>query len=302
MAHKTMMVFFVFMTALLAGLAVLAQAGQVQAPAKPAVPAPTPMTVEKLAENLYWFKGGVMANAGFYVGDKNVFVIDVKMTPEAAKAMIAAIAQITPKPIGEIILTHSDADHVNGLTAFPLGLGITSSDNTRKEMEQAFKDEKMAAYRAYLPNVTFTGHIEVEGLPAMLYCFGPAHTSGDTVVFFPKAKVAFIGDLAFIGRDPLIHRQKGGTSFGLAKTLHEILKLDAAVFIAGHNDPLSRADLEGLVKGIEEKQAKVKDLIAAGKTLDEIKKAMGVEEQSVGGRRWPSLIEVIYLDITEKRF
>jgi len=264
--------------------------------------APEPLSAVKIKGDLYWLKGGIMANSGFYVGDKDVTVIDAKMTPEGAKAMIAMIAQITPKPIGTIILTHSDGDHVNGLTAFPAGLRIISSENTKREMEEAFKDEKMAAYRAYLPTVTFkAGTVFLpEGLPARLANFGPAHTSGDSIVFFPKERAAFVGDLVFLGRDPLVHRQKGGTSFGLVRNLREILMLDADIFISGHNDPETKADILSELKSIQVKQAKVKELLDAGKTLDEIKSALGV--QTPANNRWPSLVEVIYLDLKEKRF
>ena len=281
----------------------VALAGQSAAAAKPAPQAPEPLSAVKIKDNLYWLKGGVMANSGFYVGDKTVTVIDVKMTAEGAKAMIAEIGKITPKPIGTVILTHSDGDHVNGLIAFPAGLRIIASENTRKEMDEAFQDEKMAAYRPYLPNVTFKAGTEflAEGLPAKLYNFGPAHTSGDSVVYFPKERTAFVGDLVFLGRDPLVHRQKGGTSFGLARNLEAILKLEADVFISGHNDPETKADIQGELKSIQEKQAKIKEMIAAGKTLAEIQKTFGIEEPPAGGRRWPSLVEVIYLDITEKR-
>jgi glyoxylase-like metal-dependent hydrolase (beta-lactamase superfamily II) len=283
-----------------AGGSVLAQ--QTAPAAKPAAQAPEPLAAVKIKDNLFWLKGGVMANSGFYIGDKDVTVIDVKMTPEGAKAMIAEIGKITPKPIGTIILTHSDADHVNGLTAFPAGLRIIASENTKKEMEEAFQDEKLAAYRAYLPTLTFKAGQEFrpEGLPARLYSFGPAHTSGDTVVFFPKERTAFVGDLVFLGRDPLVHRQKGGTSFGLARNLDAILKLEADVFISGHNDPETKADIQGELKMIQEKQSKVKELMDASKTLDEIKAAMGV--QTPPNNRWPSLVEVIYLDLKEKRF
>jgi cyclase len=293
----------VLAAALLIGAGAL-YALQTQTAAKPAAQAPAPLTVEKINGDLYWLKGGVMANSGFYVGEKSVTVIDVKMTSDGAKAMIAAIAQVTPKPIGNIILTHSDGDHVNGLTAFPAGLRIIASENTRKEMEEAFKDEKAAALRAYLPTVTFKAGVEyrLEGLPANLINVGPAHTSGDTIVYFPKEAAAFVGDLVFLGRDPLVHRQKGGTSFGLVRNLEALLELSAEVFISGHNDPLTKADIRGELKMIQEKQVKVREMIAAGKTLAEIQKAFGIEEPPAGGRRWPSLVEVIYLDITEKRF
>lgn len=290
-------------SALFAGAAAFGQ--QLQPAAKPALQAPAPMTAEKIKDNLYWFKGGIMANGGFSIAANGVAVIDAKMTPDGAKQMLALIKTVTDKPVTHIILTHSDADHVNGLTGFPKGLIIVSSENTKKEMEEAFRDEKMAAYRDYLPTVTFTAGpaLVLPGLPAiMLMTFGPAHTSGDSVVYFPKEKAAFVGDLVFQGRDPLVHRQKGGTSFGLVRNLQEILKLDADVFISGHNDPETKADIQGELKSIQEKQAKIKDLIAAGKNLDEIKTAFGIEKPPAGGRSWPSLVEVIYLDITEKRF
>jgi glyoxylase-like metal-dependent hydrolase (beta-lactamase superfamily II) len=158
---------------------------------------------------------------------------------------------------------------------------------------------------AYLPNQTFTDDFDLKGLgeEIRLLYFGPAHTSGDVVVFFAAEKVAFIGDLAFIGRDPLIHKLKGGTSFGLAKALKGLLALDAETYIAGHNDSLSKSDIETLLKSIEDKQAKVRDMLNSGKSLDEIKTAFGIAAAAgaPAGRRWPSLIEIIYQDLTEKK-
>jgi cyclase len=285
----------------IAGGTVLAQ--QTAPAAKPASQAvPTPMTVEKIKENLYWFKGGVMANAGFYVGPDGVIVIDAKMTPDGAREMLAGIKTVTDKPVFLIILTHSDGDHVNGLTAFPKGLKILSSAATKSEMEEAFKDEKMADLRVYLPNQVFTKTFSLQAGNDLidLIPLGPAHTGGDTIVYFHSQKAVFVGDLVFLGRDPIVHRQKSGTSFGLVKALQAILALDADVFISGHNDPLTKSDIQGELKMIQEKQAKVKELMDAGKALDEIKAAMGV--QTPPNNRWPSLVEVIYLDLKEKRF
>lgn len=50
------------------------------------------------------------ANAGFFIGEKEVLTIDAKMTEESAKQMIAEIKKLTPNPITTIILTHSDGD------------------------------------------------------------------------------------------------------------------------------------------------------------------------------------------------
>jgi cyclase len=266
---------------------------------------PQAMTVEKVTGNIYMVKGGSGANTGFFIGEKEVLVIDAKMTTDAARLMIEEIKKLTPNPITKLVITHSDGDHVNGLGGFPPGLEIISHAQTKKDMVEAFKEPNLEALQPYLPNKTFTDRMDlsVGAERIQLLHFGPAHTSGDIVVFFPAEKVAFVGDLVFIGRDPLIHHQKGGTSLGLVKTLKALLGLGADRYVAGHTEILSKSDIETLMKSIEDKQAKIKTMIQEGKTLDDIKKALGVEDRAAapGGRRFMSLVEVIYLDLTEKK-
>jgi len=307
---KKRIVFLAFI--FLAGFGIAASSAgnsQAQAQAQPAsksAPQAAPMTLVPLTDGLYMVKGGSGANGGLFIGKKEVLVIDAKMTVESTKVQLAEIAKLTANPVTMIILTHSDGDHVNGLPGFPRGLAIYAHENTKKEMEEAFKDPKMANLLPYLPNKTFdliARAIVFDDEPVLLYYFGPAHTSGNIVVWFPLKKVAFIGDLAFTGRDPLIHRQKGGTSFGYARTLKAMIDLNAETYIGGHSDPLKKADLLALLTSIEEKQAKVKALMDEGKTLEEIKKAFGIEEPPAqpGRPRRPGFIEVIYLDIKENR-
>lgn len=264
----------------------------------------TPLSVEKVKDGIYMAKGGFGANTGFFIGDKGVLCIDAKMSTDAAREEVAAIAKLTALPITTMVLTHSDLDHVNGLGGFPKGIKVISQENAKKDMEAAFKDPNLQALQAYLPSQTFTDKLVLDfgGQTVELLHFGPAHTNGDVVVFFPKEKVAFVGDLAFIGRDPLIHLQKGGSSFGLVKNLKAILNLDADIFISGHNDPLGKPQIQDLASSIEAKQAKVKALAAEGKTLDQIKADFGIKnEAGPGGYSWPSLVEIIYKEITEKK-
>jgi cyclase len=263
----------------------------------------TPMTVEKIRENIYMVKGGAGANTGFVIGDKEVVVIDVKMTPDSGREMLAAIAKVSPLPVTTIILTHSDGDHVNGFPAFPKGLKIIAQEKCLEELEAASKEQPFL--KDYLPTVTFDSALTLKAgtLTLDLRHYGPAHTSGDTVIDIPEASVAFVGDLAFLGRDPLIHRRKNGSSVGLVKTLKAILDYKPAigVFISGHADPLGPADIEGLIRSVQEKQEKIKTLVSEGKTLDEVKKAFGLEDPPAGQMRFPSLVEVIYLELTEKK-
>ena len=300
MAGKTTPIAAFVTIACLGGFAV---AGQAQTTPAQKRPAPEQLSAEQLRDGVYWVKGGSGANTGIIIGSKEVVVIDAKMTEESAKAMLAEIKALTPHPVKHIILTHSDGDHVNGLSGFPKKLTIIAHANAKKDMEEAFKDPRSSALRPYLPTETLTGdrQLTIDGLRLNLHYFGPAHTNGDIVIHLPERKIAFIGDLVFLDRDPLIHRHKGGTSFGLIHTLNEILALDADTFISGHTDPLTKDDIRGVLTSIKEKQAKVKALIEQGKSLDEIKSAFGVAEAPAGARRRrPSLVEIIYQDLLKQ--
>jgi cyclase len=253
-----------------------------------------PVSVHQISPHVYEVRGGDGANCAFIVGDKNVFVIDAKMTSQSAKKMIAAIRKATNKPISHIILTHSDGDHVNGLSGFSGTPDIIAQFNCAKEIEEAneSQEEKIS-----LPNETFdsrmslySGKVQID----LLY-FGPAHTDGDIVILVPGDKVAIAGDLFFKGRDPLIHMNKNGSSFGLVNVLDRLTELDAQTYLSGHAEPVKKTEIEDLRKRIIETQNKVKALTEEGETLDEVKQALGVSTEQ---GRWRSLAEVIYLELT----
>ena len=263
-----------------------------------AQPQPAPLAVEAVKPGVYWAQGGSGANVGILVGAKEAVVIDAKMTAESAQAVLAEVRKLTPNPVRYLVLTHSDGDHVNGLTGFPQGLRIVAHPNCRADLQAA---PNAAALEPWLPNEMAEGKstLKLEGLKVELLHFGPAHTSGDLVVWLPARKVAFVGDLVFLGREPLIHLHKRGTSLGVAHTLKKLLELDADAYISGHAGPAGKEEVRGLLVSLEEKQAKVGAMIRQGKTLDEVKREFGVAAGA--GQRRPGLIEVIYGDLSGKR-
>jgi glyoxylase-like metal-dependent hydrolase (beta-lactamase superfamily II) len=265
---------------------------------------PGALAAEEIADNIYMVTGGV-ANTGFVVGDKEVLAIDAEMTADQAKQMISEIKKVTAKPLTKIILTHSDGDHVSGLSGFPQGLEIIASVKAKEEMANDIKAQNDEALLPYLPTSTFADKMDVELTPEriQLLQFGPAHTSGDIVIFFPDRKLAFVGDLVFIGRDPLIHRHKGGTCSGLIKTLQGLLALDADRYVPGHGSIITKSEIEPVLKNLQEKQDRIKSLIQEGKTLDEAKEVLGVVDPPAKpgmNYRFPSLVETIYLELSGK--
>jgi len=267
----------------------------------PSRPASEPVATKHIRGNLYQVSGGV-GNAFFYVGPDEVLVIDAKISAEVAAQMLAEIKKVTEKPLRRVVLTHSDGDHVNGLTAFPPHLTIISHTNARQDIAQA---NAAATTKLPLPNETFSKDLTlfVGDTEVQLLYYGPAHTNGDIVIYIPSEKAAIVGDLIFVGRDPLVHANKHGSSFGLVSVLKALVQLDADLFLSGHADGVDKKAVEALIAQIEQKQAKVKALVQEGKTLAEVKEAFAVADQPAtpGGRRWPSLVEIIYQELTEKK-
>ncbi len=266
--------------------------------------APAPVTIQPVTLSILLVKGGSGANSGFIVGNREIIAVDAKMSPETIQEALADLKKTVPFPVTRVILTHSDADHVNGLPGFPKGLAVISHEQTKADLVKAA--ETQPELRDYLPTVVFKDELKLKTGKAeiLLKHYGPAHTSGDIVVFIDREQTAYVGDLVFAGRDPLVHRSKNGTTVGLVKTLKALLthkpKIDT--FIPGHGDILTRTEVENEIRDIEIKQDRIKTLVAEGKSLDEVKKIFQVEDRPSAGRpRFMSLVEVIYLELTEKK-
>ena len=67
---------------------------------------------------------GFMSNAGFVVTPAGVIAFDALGTPALGRAMLKAIAKVTPQPVVRVIVSHSHADHVYGLQEFRCGFRV----------------------------------------------------------------------------------------------------------------------------------------------------------------------------------
>jgi cyclase len=272
-------------------------------------PPAAPFMVHQLKPNVYWIEGGG-GNSGVIVGDKGVIVIDAKTTASGGKELLDDIAKITPKPVTTVILTHSDGDHVNGLVSFPAGITIIAHENNKKEQEAALAaGGRGAPPKDHLPTQVVSRNkenLKIDGEKVEVLHWAPAHTSGDLVVYLPTEKIVFTGDIIATQRpDPLIHLEKNGTSEGWITTTKGIAALNADTFVPGHGDVQSKADIQKRLANAETKRAKIKAMVAQGKSLDEIKAAVDPPPppSAPGGGRGPNFAtftEVVYKELTKK--
>lgn len=259
-----------------------------------------PVRLDKISDSLFQILGGRGANGGFYIGDNGVLVIDSKMTEESVEQTIAEIRKITDKPIKYLVNTHSDGDHIAGNRYFPTSVIIIAHENCREEFFHPQRDGKPSAWQApelapYVPSLTYREKLDIYlgNKKVELRYFGVGHTKGDTVVFFPEEKTAFLGDQIFMGRPQLIHSYKGGNSFSHVKALTKMLEnIDADKFCSGHSDPVDRSTIEHHIQEMTSIQDKVKSFMKQGKNLEEVKK----EFPENHGR----LIEAIFNELKSK--
>jgi len=239
-----------------------------------------PVKLDKLSDRLFQILGGRGANGGVYVGTDGVLVIDAKMTKESVDQTIEEIKKITDKPIKYLVDTHSDGDHIYGNRFFPETVTIVAHEKCREEFFHPRRDGEPSEWNnpelaPFLPSLTYSDRMDIYlgSKKVELWYFGVGHTKGDTVVYFPEEKTAFIGDQIFMGRAQLIHSYKGGNSFGHVKALTKMLEtLDAERFCSGHSDPIDRSAVKHHIEEMKKIQAKIKSLVEQGKSLEDVKK------------------------------
>jgi cyclase len=258
-----------------------------------------PVTLEKIAEGVYQINGGKGANGGVIIGEAEVLVIDAKMDEESVNQTIKAIKEITDKTISYLVNTHSDGDHIMGNRYFPSSVTFVAHLNCRddffKENFGRESDWDEPEFYPFTPSLSFKKNLNMwlGKEKVELHYFGFGHTTGDIIVFHPKQKVAFIGDLYFSGRPQLIHSNKNGNSFKYVKTMKQMLeKLDAEIFLSGHSDPVGREEIEKHIQTMVERQNKVKELVSQDKSLEETLKEFNENETR--------LVTSIYNELTEQ--
>ena len=163
---------------------------------------------------------------------------------------------IEKSPIDTVINTHSDGDHCWGNQLFKnrnivatqacheqmhhmKPASLTALQHTCKALKHVpfggmnafsnYMSDMLAPYHfkgihITDPDITFSAEhtLNVNGKDIVLYEVGPGHTSGDAIVYVPDEKVAFAGDIAFIGSTPVMW---SGPAENLILALEKLLGL-----------------------------------------------------------------------------
>ena len=172
----------------------------------------------RLADGAYCLTAEGDPNSGVVVGDDCCMVIDARATPVMARELVRHIRKVTDKPVKYVVLTHYHAVRVLGANGYRAEHVIASRPTFEMIKERGRQDWKSEVGRfprlfraaGTVPGLTwptivfersmtlFLGKKEVR----ILQPGGGGHTRGDSVVWLPKEKVLFSGDLVEEGATP----------------------------------------------------------------------------------------------------
>jgi cyclase len=235
--------------------------------------------VTKVSGNVYMLEGSG-GNIGVSVGADGILIVDDEFAPLADKIK-TALKSLGDGKLKFILNTHWHGDHTGGNVVFGPEAPIIAQTNVRKRMSteqksELFKNTTPASPKEALPVITFDESLSVHfnGEEIKVIHFPQGHTDGDSVIFFTGSNVIHMGDDFFAGRFPFVDLESGGSVVGLAKNIGEIIpKIPAgAKLIPGHGPLSTIDDLKAYHRMLLATIDIVRQRLAAGKNLDDIKK------------------------------
>ncbi len=204
---------------------------------------------KRVSDNVYMLTGAG-GNIGLSVGEDGAFLIDDQFAP-LTERILATIAELSPAPVRFVVNTHWHGDHTGGNEHLgEAGAIIVAHENVRTRMStdqfmKAFNRTVPASPEGALPVITFAQSMTFywNGDEVQVFHVGPAHTDGDSIVFFREANVIHMGDTFFNGMYPFFDVSTEGSIAGMIEAADTVLRLanDRTKIIPGHG-PLGGID------------------------------------------------------------
>ena len=224
------------------------------------------LTAQLVKTGLYVISGGG-CNSVVRLSQNGLILVDGKL-PGNYEELVKRAGKLAFKeqPVRALILTdHLERHAGNNAEFLEDGTQIIAQENVKANMEAS----KPSGGRITLPTFTFSSDyiLRLGGVEVQLFHFGSAHTSGDTVVYFPNLKVVAVGDLYSQSPDP--DYAAGGSLMNWGTVLAQILKLDFDVVVPGTGTGVSRAGFEAYKTRIDTLVARAAALVKEGVSQDQ---------------------------------
>jgi len=255
----------------------------------------------KISDGLYVLMGGpAQGNILVSTGPDGIFLVDSMYAPMHQKIMDALNA-ISRQPIRYLVNTHLHGDHTAGNEAMAkLGAVIISHENMR---------QRMPAGSPHLPALTYTDSITLHfnGEEIYIYHPEPAHTDGDSIIYFRHANVMHVGDVPSSLRYPNIGVNEGGAVDGMIAAARQVMKVanPETQIIPGHLGPVvGFKEIEQQLEMFQAVRERVLTAIRAGKTVEQVvasKPTADFDAPRLGGAITPDrFVTLVYNDLAKR--
>ena len=187
------------------------------------------------------------ANAGFIVTRDGVVAIDAGASPREGERLLRTIRSVTRRPVRWLVLTHHHPDHHFGAVAFRrAGAKVIAHPDRRTLASEGGEDALVASWIrvvgldamrgfefADVPDrpVERADTLRLGGRTIVITSPGPAHTPGDLLVWLPKERVLFAGDILVEDGVTMI---VDGSTPALLSALEGIERLEPRAVVPGH--------------------------------------------------------------------
>ena len=194
--------------------------------------------VEEIGDDLYWLTDGGYQMM-FVVGEEGVVAVDAP--PSLGHKILPAIAEVTSRPVTDVVYSHHHADHIGAAALYP--------DGVRRHAHRATAEELAAVDdpNRPVPTHVFDRSQRVgEGKHQLTLDYhGPNHTDGNIFIHAPAQDVVMIVDLIWPGWVPFAQLGQSTNIPGWIRAHEQLLKYDFQTLVGGHITRLgNRQDVE----------------------------------------------------------
>jgi glyoxylase-like metal-dependent hydrolase (beta-lactamase superfamily II) len=223
---------------------------------------------------------GRIGNAGFIVGDSGVIAIDTGTSYAHGRALLAAISQVTDKPIKLALITHVRPEFLFGGAAFrergiPIRMHAKSArlmaarcETCLKTLRQTVGEAPMQGTVMFKPDQEFddaTHELTQIGRAVRVLHFGHSSGPGDIAVQDVQSGVIFAGGMADSGRIPDIQDSE---LEGWKRALESLRALRPTLLVPGHGpaQPAGEA-IAGVQTYLRQLEERVRSMVTSGASL-----------------------------------
>jgi glyoxylase-like metal-dependent hydrolase (beta-lactamase superfamily II) len=256
-----------------------------QAPPAPAAQAAATRTATGSLRQLipgHYIYSSTTYNSGIIVTNEGVVVLDALNSEAVARAQREAMASTIRQPVRVLVSSTFHNNYSKGNVAYADALKI-GHEHYRTDLLELMQREKVSAEEqtARLPSQTFRDRMTLYlgGKEIQILYVGRAHTRGDSIIFVPQDRIAYLSELYFADQFLFI---ADGYGLDWLRALDAVEALGADIFVPGHGpvpaDPReTRQGLQRFRQMLVDVRDAVQKEIARGAT----------EDQAVAATRWP---------------